>query len=268
MKHFLITGLTLLTLTICTNAQANRFDAETGLMYYKNRYHSTTLGRFISRDPIGYRTKTLNLYQYAKSSPVEYIDPYGLDEVSVAIVPDEFDDGKEGDGFEDAQRERIRLLNQSDALDFGVPVKNIEHANAQLKAIHCDCIKTLYISGHGNVGFINISSKKDPKRATEGRIGVRIRPGRNTWIPLVRTAPKLEAYGLEIFDGVNFCNPCKIILIGCKVGKGLMGHILLKAIKKKTGCEVEAFGGDVYSGWGLPGSPNQPTETSESWESK
>jgi RHS repeat-associated protein len=30
-----------------------RFDAETGLMYYKARYYSSEQGRFISRDPIG-----------------------------------------------------------------------------------------------------------------------------------------------------------------------------------------------------------------------
>jgi RHS repeat-associated protein len=36
-------------------------DAETGLMYYRARYYSTTLGRFISRDPIGY-VDGMNLY--------------------------------------------------------------------------------------------------------------------------------------------------------------------------------------------------------------
>jgi RHS repeat-associated protein len=30
-------------------------DSETGLYYYRNRYYSAELGRFVSRDPIGYR---------------------------------------------------------------------------------------------------------------------------------------------------------------------------------------------------------------------
>ena len=38
-----------------------RLDPETGLLYYRNRYHSTTLGRFISRDPQGY-ADSYNLY--------------------------------------------------------------------------------------------------------------------------------------------------------------------------------------------------------------
>jgi len=33
---------------------ARRLDLESGLMYYRNRYYHTGLGRFISRDPIGY----------------------------------------------------------------------------------------------------------------------------------------------------------------------------------------------------------------------
>jgi RHS repeat-associated protein len=77
MKRSLIGGFLFLTLVLCTNALANRFDAETGLMYYKNRYHSTALGRFISRDPIGYRGG-INLYEYVDSAPTYWLDPMGL----------------------------------------------------------------------------------------------------------------------------------------------------------------------------------------------
>ncbi len=54
-----------------------RFDAETGLLYYKERYHSTALGRFISRDPIGYEAG-INLYEYVGSWPTDSVDPFGL----------------------------------------------------------------------------------------------------------------------------------------------------------------------------------------------
>ena len=53
-----------------------RFDPETGLMYYKNRYMSTDLGRFLSRDPIGYEGG-INLYEYANSEPTMRLDSYG-----------------------------------------------------------------------------------------------------------------------------------------------------------------------------------------------
>ncbi|MFC5438372.1 RHS repeat-associated core domain-containing protein [Rhodanobacter umsongensis] len=49
-----------------------------GLYYYRARYYSPMLGRFISEDPLGFRGGQSNLYAYAGSSPVMYVDPYGL----------------------------------------------------------------------------------------------------------------------------------------------------------------------------------------------
>jgi RHS repeat-associated protein len=49
-----------------------------GLMYYKNRYYHTELGRFTSRDPIGYKDGN-NQYQYVASSPIGRFDPSGLE---------------------------------------------------------------------------------------------------------------------------------------------------------------------------------------------
>jgi RHS repeat-associated protein len=54
-----------------------RYDEQTGLYYYRARYYSPDLGRFISADPIGYYD-SLNLYQYCLNNPVNYIDPWGL----------------------------------------------------------------------------------------------------------------------------------------------------------------------------------------------
>src|SRR5205085_2674132 len=38
-----------------------RLDAETEQMYYKNRYYSTVLGRFLSRDPLDFLSSRWNL---------------------------------------------------------------------------------------------------------------------------------------------------------------------------------------------------------------
>ncbi len=54
-----------------------RLDAETGLYYYRNRYQSPELGRFISRDPLGYHDGP-NLYEYVAGSPTNSVDPLGL----------------------------------------------------------------------------------------------------------------------------------------------------------------------------------------------
>ena len=55
-----------------------RFDAETDLYYYKNRYYSPDQGRFISRDPIGYSGTSLGLYEYVQSNSLNYEDFSGL----------------------------------------------------------------------------------------------------------------------------------------------------------------------------------------------
>ncbi len=40
-----------------------RYDPETQLYFYRARYHSPTLGRFISKDPIGYVAGSMGLYE-------------------------------------------------------------------------------------------------------------------------------------------------------------------------------------------------------------
>ena len=63
------------------------------IQYNRNRYYDTHTGRFTTHDPIGITpnplkpnkfsvfgqySEGLNLYQYAKSNPINYVDPYGL----------------------------------------------------------------------------------------------------------------------------------------------------------------------------------------------
>ena len=54
-----------------------RYDNETELYHVRHRYYHPTLGRWISRDPIGYEDG-MNLYEYVGSSPVGHVDPSGL----------------------------------------------------------------------------------------------------------------------------------------------------------------------------------------------
>ncbi|MEU7854269.1 RHS repeat-associated core domain-containing protein [Nonomuraea sp. NPDC049141] len=53
-----------------------REDDGTGLLFYRARYYSPTLGRFISEDPVGVDGGA-NLYGYAAGDPVNATDPSG-----------------------------------------------------------------------------------------------------------------------------------------------------------------------------------------------
>jgi len=66
MKRNLILGLVLFAVA---------FGARDALA---NRYYSPDLGRFVSRDPIGYEGGSLGLYEYVKSKPAMATDPRGL----------------------------------------------------------------------------------------------------------------------------------------------------------------------------------------------
>jgi RHS repeat-associated protein len=55
--------------------QGQYFDHETGLHYNRHRYYDPETGRFVSKDPIGFRGG-LNLHRYVPN-PIHWIDPLG-----------------------------------------------------------------------------------------------------------------------------------------------------------------------------------------------
>ncbi len=73
-------GKTTLSGSSSTNAAqfTGRENDGTGLYYYRARYYSPTLQRFISQDPIGFTGGDTNLYAYVGNNPINYTDPSGL----------------------------------------------------------------------------------------------------------------------------------------------------------------------------------------------
>jgi len=61
------------------------FDAETGLHYNWNRFYDPEVGRYISADPIGL-AGGMNLYAYVGGNPVNWIDPFGLERLSLVEI--------------------------------------------------------------------------------------------------------------------------------------------------------------------------------------
>jgi RHS repeat-associated protein len=70
--------------TISGNTNANSFQFTsrendgTGLCYYRARYYSPTLQRFVGQDPIGFAGSGPNLYSYVLNNPINSSDLLGL----------------------------------------------------------------------------------------------------------------------------------------------------------------------------------------------
>ena len=53
------------------------YDETTGLVRYPYRFYAPSLGRWLSRDPLG-EESDVNLYGFVGNSPVNFVDPFGL----------------------------------------------------------------------------------------------------------------------------------------------------------------------------------------------
>jgi RHS repeat-associated protein len=73
-------GTTSQSGTVTGNAQqyTGRENDGTGLYYYRARYYDTNAARFVSEDPLEWRSGQANNYAYVGDNPMSATDPYGL----------------------------------------------------------------------------------------------------------------------------------------------------------------------------------------------
>ncbi|KPK77776.1 MAG: hypothetical protein AMJ79_02220 [Phycisphaerae bacterium SM23_30] len=71
-------------------------DDDLKLQYSRSRYYDYHTGRWLTHDQIGYKDG-MNLYQYVKSNPVRYFDPFGLRAYNLNGWDDECEFSKVGE---------------------------------------------------------------------------------------------------------------------------------------------------------------------------
>jgi len=115
------------------------FDIETGLHYNRHRYYAPDLGRFISKDPIGF-SGGINTYSYAPN-PNNWIDPLGLAsycpcECEKILAAEGVITGRHGDLkrigglqdshhiYQDAAVAKLKNYNTSDAITVSIEGRN------------------------------------------------------------------------------------------------------------------------------------------------
>jgi RHS repeat-associated protein len=66
--------------------QGSIYHPELGLYYFRSRFYSPVLGRFLQPDPMGYQD-SFNLYEAFNNNPLNYVDPYGMSSKKHGINP-------------------------------------------------------------------------------------------------------------------------------------------------------------------------------------
>jgi RHS repeat-associated protein len=75
---------------------AREFDSVTGQQYNRARYYDSRIGRWISRDPLGFGGEDQNLYRYVRNAALNKVDPSGLRPTKVIITSEGWFDKRVG----------------------------------------------------------------------------------------------------------------------------------------------------------------------------
>ena len=159
-------------------------------------------------------------------------------------TPDEKDKAIDNDPAEvninDNYTRMKESLNESRKLrDEVYRVADLLEANKHLRALtdkKC-CIRDLTFEGHGGPGMQSVGPLGDGRTIVWPR-----------FLGVLRVSGKYIPQGFDVFRGVTFCTPCKIILRGCSVGAGIdvqteatAAYEFALLLRNATGCSVYGY---------------------------
>jgi hypothetical protein len=239
------------------------------MTYYGYRWFDPVTGRWPSRDPIE-ESGGINVYGFIQNSPMIKVDVIGLKELHVTIYPKPFKgvipkkptpEDQNMNGLDDVEELISAAMKAMDAKKHKLvhtggkdnrffEVSSIDDANNHLTNCRGEnCIKTLNIEGHSNVGYMLLGSTNDPRSKFNGnKIG--FNPDADTYENTKYT------FGFNVFKGVEWCKDCKIIFRGCLVGKGSNGKAFLDRVADATGCTVYGSKTEMHPSNGFGTSAN------------
>jgi RHS repeat-associated protein len=157
-----------------------QLDPETGDYYYRARYYSPILGRFISRDPLSGAefSQGSNLYAYCRNNGVNFRDPLGMceeqNDPEIARIKLVIKDTKSDPSYQVAIKQllgQIKYVSQiMSAIDMLVFAINSDTAYTQLK-IRNDTYSTIMDKPLGEMAVDDIATLQRADRAAIESIG-------------------------------------------------------------------------------------------------
>ena len=238
-----------------------RLDRESGLMYYRNRYYHTGIGRFVSRDPIGYAGGSMNLYEYVDSGPVALSDPSGLASPYDPPYPPGHSpwmphpepprplpppDGSQGTQVRVPCSNAVNLAQNTAGAQIALqafPAQNLEGLYCMLS----DAVDSLPPGSPDCVGFLELSSNSAPDHFDLGF---------NRGCCSNVNQSNCTELSCILDSAIHFCQPCVIALTGCNSGtqvSTLANPSWVQQLANETGCTVIGTGGYTSTGTSFTG---------------
>ena len=189
-------------------------------------YYDEGLGRFINRDPIGYKGG-INLYKYVGGRPTGSTDPSGLDDFCDSLF---WSCETATPMFED---EHLNIIvGPPEFPHGGYSHNNLGEliANIRNQVGNGECIGSLEIDGHGNYLSILLTDLITESDASESLKTNIIHNGNAKYV-----ASQLNT--------LPFCCACTIYLTGCNTGLLKGNDTWPQQIADGTGCTVVGTGG-------------------------